>query len=254
MGKLSIKNVTIGEDAPKIVVPLIGMTEEHILQEAELVKTFAPDIVEWRADLYEDVDDLDAVMAIVPKLRTIFDDELLLFTFRSHKEGGSKEIDEAYYTEMNQAVIGTGSIDLVDVELFNQEQVVKAIVSEAKANDVSVIMSNHDFVQTPSKEEIIVRLRKMLEYGADLPKIAVMPNSVGDVLALLEATSVMKQESDAPIVTMSMGKLGLISRLSGELLGSSLTFGSVQAASAPGQIPIDELRTVLNIIHKNMKD
>ena len=251
---LAIKNLKIGTGAPKIVVPLVGKTEGQILQEAELVKTFKPDIVEWRADLFDDVDDLDAVVAIVQKLHTIFEDELLLFTFRSHKEGGSKEIDEAYYKEMNQAVIRTGAVDLVDVELFSQEQVLKAIVSEAKANDVSVIMSNHDFIQTPSKEEIIARLRKMLEYGADLPKIAVMPNSVEDVLTLLEATSMMKQESDAPIVTMSMGKFGLISRISGELFGSALTFGSVQAASAPGQIPIDDLRAVLNIIHKNMKD
>lgn len=254
MGMLAIKNLKIGTGAPKIVVPLVGKTEGQILQEAELVKTFKPDIVEWRADLFDDVDDLDAVVAIVQKLHTIFEDELLLFTFRSHKEGGSKEIDEAYYKEMNQAVIRTGAVDLVDVELFSQEQVLKAIVSEAKANDVSVIMSNHDFIQTPSKEEIIARLRKMLEYGADLPKIAVMPNSVEDVLILLEATSMMKQESDAPIVTMSMGKFGLISRISGELFGSALTFGSVQAASAPGQIPIDDLRAVLNIIHKNMKD
>ena len=155
--------------------------------------------------------------------------------------------------DMNQAVIRTGNVDLVDVELFSQEEVVKALVSEAKEMHVYVIMSNHDFVQTPSKEEIIVRLRKMLEYGADLPKIAVMPNSVGDVLTLLEATNEMKQLSNAPIVTMSMGKFGLISRLSGEAFGSALTFGSVQATSAPGQIPIDELRVVLNIIHKYMQ-
>ena len=250
MAMLTIKNMTIGEGAPKVVVPLVGNTEEQILQEALLVKSFAPDIVEWRADLYEEVDHVAAVVAMVQKLRTVFEDELLLFTFRSHKEGGSKEISEEYYMEMNQAVIRTGAVDLVDVELFSQEEVVKEIVSVAKENDVCVIMSNHDFVQTPSKEEIIARLQKMLDYGADLPKIAVMPNSVGDMLTLLEATNEMKQIGDAPIVTMSMGKLGLISRLSGEVFGSALTFGSVQAASAPGQIPIDELRVVLNILHK----
>ncbi len=253
MGILMIKDMTIGEGAPKVVVPLVGKTEEELLQEAILVKTFKPEIVEWRADLYEDIDYIAAVVAMVQKLRTVFESELLLFTFRSHKEGGSKEISEEYYMEMNQAVIRTGAVDLVDVELFSQEEVVKEIVSVAKENDVCVIMSNHDFVQTPSKEEIIARLRKMLEYGADLPKIAVMPNSVGDVLKLLEATNEMKQIGDAPIVTMSMGKFGLISRLSGEVFGSALTFGSVHAASAPGQIPIDELREVINIIHKYIK-
>lgn len=247
---LIIKHVTIGEGKPKVVVPLVGRTEKEILREAAIVKTYEPDIVEWRADFFEEVDNIAAVLKLVQKLRNLFNEELLLFTFRSVKEGGNREIDEDYYFDMNQLVIQSGVVDLVDVELFSKEETVKALTAKANEFEVYIMMSNHDFSQTPSKQEIIDRLEKMQQYGADLLKIAVMPQSVNDVLTLLDATNTMKQQCDAPIVTMSMGNLGVISRLAGEVFGSDLTFGTVKAASAPGQIPIGELKSALHIIHK----
>ena len=54
--------------------------------------------------------------------------------------------------------------------------------------------------------------------------------------------------ADRPYITMSMGKLGLVSRISGELTGSAVTFGSASAASAPGQLPVGELRTILSLL------
>lgn len=240
---------------PKIIVPLVGSTTEGILQEAALVKEMTPDVVEWRVDTYEQVDDIHAVKEMLGRLRTVFQKELILFTFRSHKEGGNKEISDDYYIELNQAAIRTNNIDLVDIELFNEERVVKAILAAAKENGVYVIMSNHDFAKTPAKEEMVARLRKMQEYGADIPKIAVMPQSVNDVIALLDATQTMKtQYADTPIITMSMGGTGVISRLAGEVFGSAFTFAAGKEASAPGQIPVEELRTVLTILHKSMSD
>lgn len=253
MSTLTIKNVTIGEGIPKIIVPLVGTTEQQILDEAALVKDLKPDVVEWRVDIYEKVEDLAAVKEMIAKLRDVFAEELLLFTFRSHKEGGNKEISDDFYVQLNQTAIATKNIDLVDVELFNEEKNVKAILSTAKENGVYVIMSNHDFFKTPAKEEIVSRLRKMQEYGADIPKIAVMPTSVADVITLIDATNTMKSEyADRPIITMSMGGTGVISRLAGEVFGSAFTFGAGKEASAPGQIPVAELRTVLEILHKSM--
>ena len=253
MSTITIKNVTVGEGAPKIIVPLVGTTEEKILKEAELVKELKPDVVEWRVDIFEKVEDLEAVIDMIVKLRHVFDEELLLFTFRSHKEGGNKEISDEYYVLLNQTAIFTKKIDLVDVELFNEEKNLKEILLTAKANGVYVIMSNHDFFKTPAKDEIVSRLRKMQEYGADIPKIAVMPTSVADVITLLDATNTMKtQYADRPIMTMSMGGTGVISRLAGEVFGSAFTFGAGKEASAPGQIPVAELRTVLEILHKSM--
>ena len=112
-------------------------------------------------------------------------------------------------------------------------------------------MSNHDFFKTPSKEEIISRLCTMQEKGADIPKIAVMPQSKRDVLTLLSATNEMAEEH-RPIITLSMAATGIISRLAGEVFGSCLTFGAAKKASAPGQMGVNDLKTVLETLHKSL--
>lgn len=124
---------------------------------------------------------------------------------------------------------------------------------EIKERGIFVISSNHDFNKTPSKDEIVSRLVKMKNLGGDIVKIAVMPNNTADVLDLLSATEEMhKNYPTLPIISMSMGKLGIISRISGEVFGSVMTFGSGGKLSAPGQIPIDKMKLALNIIHDSM--
>jgi 3-dehydroquinate dehydratase I len=144
-------------------------------------------------------------------------------------------------------------VDIIDVELFNDENEVKTIIEKAHAKNVFVIVSNHDFHKTPSKEEIVSRLRKAQELGGDLPKIAVMPTSTADVLILLDATNTMNEKyADRPFITMSMAGKGVISRLAGEVFGSALTFGAAKKASAPGQVAVKELRSVLNLLHASL--
>lgn len=252
MNVLTIKGVSIGEGMPKIIVPLMGKTEKQILKEAEAVKLLDPDIVEWRADVFEKADDNEAVIKMISKLRESLRDKLFLFTFRSHKEGGSKEMDVGSYIALLETAIRTKDIDFIDIELFSGEANVEALVSLAGENGVYVIMSNHDFQKTPAKDEIISRLRKMQELGAHIPKIAVMPKDAGDLLTLLDATYTMKTKyADRPMITMSMAGTGLVSRLSGEVFGSACTFGAGEEASAPGQIPVSELRNVLEVLHKH---
>ncbi|MFU2018945.1 type I 3-dehydroquinate dehydratase [Peribacillus butanolivorans] len=253
MQTITIKNVKIGEGVPKIIVPLMGTTQEELLQEVETVKSLEPDIIEWRVDVYEHVESLNSVSEMISKLRKALPSTLLLFTFRSHKEGGNKEITDQYYFELLHTAIRTKNIDLVDVELFYEESDVKATVKVAEDNGVYVIMCNHDFHKTPAKEEIIYRLRKMQEYGAHIPKIAVMPQSVDDLLVLLDATHTMKTKyADRPFITMSMSGTGLVSRLTGAVFGSACTFGAGKEASAPGQIPVSQLRSVLETIDQNI--
>jgi 3-dehydroquinate dehydratase-1 len=253
MNIVKIKNVTIGEGVPKIIVPLIGRSENQILQELKTVKQSNPDIIEWRVDHYENVGDLEAVTMLLAKLRQALPKTPLLFTFRSFKEGGVKEISDQYYFELLHTVIHTKNIDLVDVELFFDEFEVKKTVKLAKDHGVFTIICNHDFDKTPPKEEIIYRLRKMQEYDADIPKIAVMPQSIDDLIVLLDATNTMKTKyADRPIITMSMSGTGLISRLAGAVFGSACTFGAGIEVSAPGQIPVEDLRNVLEVIQKNI--
>ena len=115
------------------------------------------------------------------------------------------------YFELNRFVIQSGLVDLVDLELFSSEAEVIELIAEAKENNVKVVLSSHDFFRTPPKEEIVARLVKMQGIGADITKIAVMPQSEEDVLTLLAATLEMKKaKADRPCITMSMGKYGVI--------------------------------------------
>ncbi|WP_391205081.1 type I 3-dehydroquinate dehydratase [Psychrobacillus sp. L4] len=247
---ISIRDIHIGKDIPKIIVPLMGKNIDQLLLEIKTIKQVNPDIVEWRADMLEEVENIEAVKKTLSSIRAELYPTPLLFTFRSHREGGNKKITEAYYKQLLEEVVQTNEIDLIDVELFSSN--VHEIVESAMANDVFIIMSNHDFEKTPVKEEIIQRLRRMQELGAHIPKIAVMPKSPTDVLTLLDATYTMNSlYADRPIITMSMASTGVISRVAGQVFGSAATFGSGIEASAPGQIPASELRRMLEILHTN---
>ncbi|WP_281368268.1 type I 3-dehydroquinate dehydratase [Neobacillus endophyticus] len=249
---ISVREVIIGEGAPKICVPMVGSSLEELKEEALFFKTIDLDLVEWRADFFEDVEDISKVKEALIVIRSILKDIPLIFTFRSKREGGEKEISSDYYFELNKEIVKTEAVDLIDIELFNNEQQIKEAVKTAQEHDVFVIISNHDFEKTPPKEEILHRLKKAQELGADLPKMAVMPHTAADVLTLLEATNIMEQQyAKTPIITMSMGGKGVISRLAGEIFGSALTFGSALKPSAPGQVSVKELRQTLNLIHSN---
>ncbi|TQR16388.1 type I 3-dehydroquinate dehydratase [Psychrobacillus soli] len=245
---VSIRDIHIGEGVPKIIVPLMGKNIEQLLVEIKTIKQVTPDIVEWRADVLEEIENLEVVKKTVSTIREALFPTPLLFTFRSHREGGNKIIEDAYYKELLESIIQTKAIDLIDVELFFPN--VSEIVETAKAHDIYVVMSSHDFEKTPVKEEIIWRLRRMQELGAHIPKIAVMPKIPTDVLTLLDATYTMKSlYADRPIITMSMASTGAISRIAGQVFGSAATFGAGVEASAPGQIPAEELRKMLNVLH-----
>ncbi len=250
---VTVRGVTIGDGAPKICVPMVGTTLAQLIEEANFLKTLDLDVVEWRVDFFEHVEQIDKVKEALIQIREVLAEIPLVFTFRSAKEGGEKEVGSAFYFELNKAIAETGLVDIVDIELFNEEKDVKALIEAAHVQNVYVIISNHDFHATPSKEEIISRLLKAQELGGDLPKIAVMPKSTVDVLTLLDATAAMNEQfADRPIITMSMSGKGVISRLAGEIFGSALTFGAAKKASAPGQIAVTELRSILNLLHTSL--
>ena len=250
---VEVRGVRIGEGIPKICVPIVGTTRDEILAAAKSFESVKKDVVEWRADWFEGVFDFAQVEAVLKELRRVLGNTPILFTVRTANEGGEKAIEPAAYAELNKRAAATGLIDLVDVEAFTGDEVVRDIIESAHESGVVVVASNHDFEKTPEKDEIVRRLRKMQELGADIPKIAVMPQSRKDVLTLLSATEEMASEyADRPIITMSMSATGLISRLCGECFGSALTFGAVGKASAPGQMNASDLSEILNLIHTSL--
>lgn len=249
MKTVTIKGVTLGEGSPKIIVPMVGRTTAELIHEAQQLTTIDCDLVEWRIDFYEEVKDARQVAKLSNQLATILQDKPLLITFRTKKEGGEVALSEETYFDLYRTIIKEGTLDLLDVELFMNDASVCEIIECAHRHQIKIVMCNHDFNQTPEKAEIIRRLCAMQEKQADICKIAVMPQNPTDVLTLLAATEEMSRcYADRPIVTMSMGQLGMISRMCGEVTGSAMTFGSAGKASAPGQVPVGELRQILTTL------
>ena len=246
-----IKNVELGKGRTKICLPIIAKTKEDILKEGEELKNSVADIIEWRVDFYEDVMDVQKVLDVLDKLTDVLGEKPVLFTFRTKNEGGERAIDVAAYKALIGRVIEQKKAGAVDVELFIGDGVLEEIVSKAGEYGITVVASNHDFDKTPDKDVIFARLMEMKNKGAHVSKMAVMPRNEQDVINLLQATYDAKQEcQDMTIITMSMGKVGVISRLGGGVFGSAMTFGakSKEMASAPGQVEASQLKEILEVI------
>lgn len=249
MKTINVKDVIIGEGIPKIAVSIIGTTTEEIMGILENIDREKVDIVEWRADYFESLFNPQRVLETLKLIRKSLIDIPIIFTLRTLDEGGEKKIDIDYYTFLNKEIAASGDADLIDIQVFLNKEKVRENIENIRKENVFVIGSNHDFNKTPKKVDMINRLKFMESLGFDIFKLAVMPCSTGDVLDLLSVTDTMKKLTDNPIITISMGSLGIISRISGETFGSSVTFGAMGKVSAPGQISVEKLFNILHSIH-----
>jgi len=243
---IQIRNLKLGEGLPKICIPLTASNLESLKKSMDALQTVPCDLVEWRADFYENFQNESVRGEALNVLREKLGNTPLLFTIRTSREGGRAEIGTDEYRAINCSVIQTGLADLVDVELSRGDDIITGLVACAHSSGIRIIGSCHDFDKTPSKDAIVQTLCRMQALGADLAKYAVMPQCEQDVLTLLDATLTMKQaHTDTPVITMSMGHLGALSRVCGTFSGSAVTFGTAGHASAPGQLPADLLKTIL---------
>lgn len=253
MKTIKVRNLIIGEGTPKIVIPIVGNTKEDIIEKAIEIKDMSLDLVEWRVDYFENIFIPEEVLMVLEILRKTLGDKLIIFTIRTRNEGGEKEIPTEFYIYLNILVAKSGLADFVDIEVFQENLNTIEIIQQIHDCGCLVIGSNHNFYETLDKNILVERLKKMQDMGSDIPKIAMMPNSIEDLLTLLWASVEIKAKyADRPFMAISMGKLGLISRLTGEIFGSALTFGTVGKISAPGQIPLEDLEFIMKTIHKSI--
>ncbi|WP_227541496.1 MULTISPECIES: type I 3-dehydroquinate dehydratase [Acinetobacter] len=233
----------------KTIVPITAKTKEQAIAQAKVIAANPDaDLAEFRIDLLNFANDSKQVIALGQELKQILGAKPMIATIRTHNEGGQLTISDADYGKTYQAYLQQPFMDILDVEMFRDQQVVKNTVKLAHAKKVLIVMSNHDFQKTPPEAEIIQRLLKQDELGADILKIAVMPQSKQDVFTLMNATLKVSQQSKKPLLTMSMGKLGTISRIATANMGGSFSFGMLGEASAPGQIDVTQLKQFLKTV------
>ncbi len=252
MNEVKINEIVIGTGKPKICVPIIGSTFDDIESNARAAESSIAELVEWRCDYFSEVLDETAVNDVLRMLKKTVGNKVILCTCRTANEGGEIQITEDEYIKMYSNIIESGLVNIIDVELLMGASAAQQLIAASHKNNVKVIMSNHDFSKTPDNDVIIERITKMENLGSDIAKMAAMPQNESDVIRLMSTTRILKDRINIPIVTMSMGKLGVISRMAGEVFGSDITFASVTSASAPGQINIDKLSNIMDTIHTGM--
>ena len=241
---LTVRHLTLGDGFPKIIVPIVGKTAQDILLAAQAIAAHPyADLAEWRADHYEYALDTQKTCEMLQALRDVLKDKPLLYTFRTAREGGEKSADDTQYIALCSAVAASGYADLIDIEMFSPAAA--ACVQAVRAHNLPIVGSWHDFAQTPAECDLINRFRIMQQKGADVLKIAVMPQCHEDVTQLITAAKAMHNEAQRPLCAMSMGDLGRIARTHCQHFGGCMTFGTLGAASAPGQVDVDTLYAAL---------
>ena len=241
------RNLIIGEGMPKICVPVTIKNDEDILN--QLPHDLPYDFIELRIDSYSYLNEFHKVKTLLNQIRELVECPILL-TCRSVSEGGKSSLTKEEYKQFLIQVIESGFIDMIDIEINVGNAIVFELVEKAKSHNVKVVMSYHNFDKTPPQEDMIDILEKMEVMGGDILKIAVMPLCKKDVVTLMNTSLIMSSRIDKPLIMISMGELGKITRVAGELIGSSVTFGMALESSAPGQIHVSHLKDLLESVHK----
>lgn len=245
---LKVKNKVIGEGKPLVCVSVMDTKKDDIIAEVKRLVDNHAEMVEWRVDAFEGVKSPNAVREVLRELAPLVRETILVFTFRSKEQGGQCSLDSDMVYDLHQVAAESKVVDFIDVEYFYTENADDEIYHLQRMG-TKVITSHHDFHETPSSDILFMLLEQMKHSNADIVKLAVMPQNTDDVLKLLAETNHFhKRYPNQLLITMSMGKLGAVSRVCGEAFGSCVTFGAGKNASAPGQVPMAKLEEILGVL------
>ncbi len=249
MKECIVNDLVLNNERSRICVPVTQRSDIDIIEQIKSLQTKGIDLIELRIDCFEDVRDDEALMTLSNNIKMI--NKLpIIFTLRTKGEGGNLEVEPKEYEHILGVAINSGAYEFYDIELLIDDSVVISLVALIHGHGKKVIMSNHDFHRTPSFNTMSMRFMKMASFGGDVLKIAVTPSNYLDVLKILEFTDECKTIFNVPVVVIAMGKLGVLTRMTGSLFGSAITFAKVGEGSAPGQVDLDDLKTAMSILEK----
>ncbi|MDY7220924.1 type I 3-dehydroquinate dehydratase [Halalkalibacterium halodurans] len=249
---MKTRSIVKGEK-PLVCIPIVGKSNADILKELANILDKKPDIIEWRADFYNGLTNRKQLFQLLSFIREKVEGIPILFTVRSEKEGGHpNHLTERGKVSLLAALCSRGLVDMIDYELQNDLFSIHYLRQVSLKYNVPMVLSYHNFHETPSREVLVELCLKMDRLDADFVKVAVMPNQMEDVLELLNAMSDVRKTINANLIAISMGSYGAITRLFGWIFGSAMTFGIGEQSSAPGQIPVEDVRKVIELTAKYM--
>ena len=248
-----VKGHEIGSGMPLICVPVVERYRNAFLTRVNNLVAGGCEMIEWRADYYEGSPNPDKIKEVLDGLPKM-NDTIFLFTFRTLSQGGRLSVKRELVDSIIMNAAQSESVDMVDIETFETDDA-PDMVRRVHGMGKRVIASQHDFMKTPASEEMYDMLIQMMMTGADIVKLAVTPENADDALKVLHVTTRFHEKyPKVPVVGISMGRSGLITRITGELFGSAITFASEGLSSAPGQIPAKNMKVILNAVHKLMEE
>jgi len=217
---------------PLICVPAVGKDLNSVSKAVDKAIKSGADMVEFRIDTLQNPDP-DGIRRLVENM-----EHKIIATNRMQNEGGFFQGSEKERTDILMEIAEI--VYLVDIELQTPDKYRSKVIEASRSN----IVSFHDFEKTPPVEELLRVVAEQRKLG-DMAKFAVMPQNIQDTLRVLEVLSQVQNT-----IGISMGNLGRYTRVIAPLFGSPITFASLDAESAPGQLDIRTTRSFLNQLFK----
>lgn len=242
---MRIKNIDIENFKPLVCLPIVDSTIEDSIKTAKAMVEEGVEVIEWRLDYLKELDDIRTLLNGLSDMANVCQYTILIGTIRTIEEGGKSELKEEEITKYLYRIAESSTCDFLDMEYYTYEKP-RQVVSRLKELGQKVICSHHDFDETPEDDITFTLLEEMEGSECDVVKMAVMPGTSTDVTRYMDICNAFALETDKLTITMSMGELGRVSRLAGNVTGSCITFGSFNEESAPGQINYKKLREILS--------
>lgn len=246
---VNINGKSIGGEKPSICIPITANSKEEIKKQINRAIKYSPDLLELRIDKW-DKEEIKNLEINLEEIKDIAKDALILATYRSEQEGGAGSYNKELIYELYQSIIKSGCVDLIDNEISMGKEYIFPLLKQSKKKKIRTVLSYHNFQETPDEKLLVDKLKEAQTLGGDIAKIAVMPKNPGDILTLLNATLKAEEYMKIPIITISMGSIGKMTRVCSGLFGSILTFCSLdEIESAPGQMDIETLRLFIKELY-----
>ncbi len=245
---IQAKGLTLGAGRAKVCISVMSGRLQDLQADITQAMDNGAELLEFRADYLSGEGYADICDRAGEVFRSSLGKLPVLFTYRTRREGGLGSTDSAGYEKLLMKMLENPAWDLMDVEIGQAGDCFPKIKECAEAAGKAIVASHHDFARTPPASEIRKSFQRMEAMGADIAKVAYMPENWQDVLALLQGAREARDRMTIPIIAISMGNIGSISRVGCSLTGSCLTFGSAEMQSAPGQLPAKELKAVLKML------
>ena len=224
----------------KLIVSVMPRSIEEA-QAIDVTRYHDADIIEWRADFLPK----EAILQVAPAIFEKFAGRELVFTLRTRSEGGQIELSSEEYVQMIKEVAQLYQPDYIDFEYFSYKDVFDQMLDFP-----NLVLSYHNFQETP--ENLMEILSELTSLNPKIVKIAVMANTEQDVLDLMNFTRGFKTlNPEQEYVTISMGKVGKVSRITSDVTGSSWSFASLDEASAPGQISLSSMKKIRELLNED---